>query len=113
MLGETEEALRERGEEYVVGRAPYARNARGSILGDSTGFLKLLFRKSDMRLLGAHVVGEHATEIIHIALITMLNEQGASLLERACFNFPTLGGLYTLATYDALLRRRGIKPAWD
>ena len=112
MLGETEESLKARGEEYVVGRAPYHRNARGAILGDTSGFLKLLFRSSDMRLLGAHVLGEHATEIIHIALMTMLVEGGASLLERACFNFPTLGGLYTLATYDALLRRKGVAPAW-
>lgn len=113
MLGETEEALKARGEDYVVGRAPYARNARGAILGDSSGFLKLLFRRSDMRLLGAHIMGEHATEIIHIALMTMLTEQGAALLERACFNFPTLGGLYTLATYDALLQKKGMAPVWD
>lgn len=112
MLGETEESLKARGEDFVVGRAPYLRNARGAILGDTSGFLKLLFRTSDMRLLGAHVLGEHATEIIHIALMTMLVEGGASLLERACFNFPTLGGLYTLATYDALLRRKGVAPAW-
>lgn len=113
MLGETEEAVKARGEDYVVGRAPYFRNARGAILGDSTGFLKLIFRRSDLRLLGAHVVGEQATEIIHIALMTMLTGEGATLLERACFNFPTLGGLYTLATYDALLRARGVVPAWD
>lgn len=108
MLGDTEETLKARGEDYVAGRASYRQNARGAILGDSAGFLKLLFRRSDLRLLGAHVMGEHATEIIHIALITMLAEGGASMLERACFNFPTLGGLYTLATYDAMLRRRGV-----
>jgi len=107
MLGETEETLKARGEDYVVGRAPYQRNARGAILGDDSGFLKLLFRRSDLRLLGAHVVGEQATEIIHIALMTMLANEGAGMLEKACFNFPTLGGLYTLATYDALLRCQG------
>ncbi|MBN8248649.1 MAG: Si-specific NAD(P)(+) transhydrogenase [Verrucomicrobia bacterium] len=108
MLGDTEEILKARGEDYVVGRAPYQRNARGAILGDHSGFLKLLFRRSDLKLLGAHVMGDQATEIIHIALMTMLAGEGAAMLERACFNFPTLGGLYTLATYDAMLRRRGV-----
>ena len=68
-------------------------------------FLKLLFRHDDMQLLGAHVLGEQATELVHVALMVMLSGGGADLLERACFNYPTLGDLYKQATYDAILKR--------
>ena len=71
------------------------------------GFLKLLFRHDDMRTLGVHVMGEHATEVIHIGLTAMLAEAGADLFNRACFNDPTPGELYKYATYDALLRSVG------
>jgi NAD(P) transhydrogenase len=106
-VGETEEVLRESGVRYIAGRARYADLARGRIIGDDTGFLKLLFRQEDMRLLGVHVMGEHATEVIHIGLMVMLTEGGADLFNRAWFNYPTLGELYKYATYDALLRREG------
>jgi NAD(P) transhydrogenase len=107
MVGETEAALKEKGVPYVVGRARYADIPRGDIIGDHTGFLKLLFHLDDMRLLGAHVMGEHATEVIHIGLVALLADAGADLFNRACFNYPTLGDLYKYATYDALLRRSG------
>lgn len=103
MIGETEEALREKGIEYVAGRASYADNARGEIIGDTSGFLKLLFRKSDMKLLGAHAIGEQATELIHIGLVAMMTNSGAELFDHTCFNYPTLGDLYKVAAYDALL----------
>jgi len=54
-----------------------------------------------------HVVGEQATEVVHIGLMAMLQDGGAELFNRACFNYPTLGDLYKYATYDALLQRRG------
>ena len=107
-VGETEESLREKGIPYIVGRARYADNPRGQIVGDETGFLKLLFRRDDMRLLGAHVLGEQATEVIHIGLIAMLAGAGAGLFNEACFNYPTLGDLYKYATYDAILQRDGM-----
>lgn len=106
-VGETEESLQEKGIDYVVGRARYADNPRGQIVGDQTGFLKLLFRRDDMRLLGAHVLGEQATEVIHIGLIAMLAGAGAALFNQACFNYPTLGDLYKYAAYDAILQRGG------
>ena len=108
MAGETEEALREKKIPYLVGRARYADNPRGEIIGDEHGLLKLLFRPEDMRLLGVHVVGEQATEVIHIGLIAMLAGVGASVFNRVCFNYPTLGELYKMATYDAMLRREGM-----
>ena len=105
MVGETEATLREKGVDFIVGRARYADLPRGEIIGDQTGFLKLLFRRDDMRLLGVHVMGEQATELVHIGLIAMLAEAGADLFNRACFNYPTLGDLYKYAAYDALAQR--------
>jgi NAD(P) transhydrogenase len=105
-IGETEEAVRASGTEYVVGRWRAAHTPRGLILGDEHGFLKLLFRRSDMRLLGAHVIGEQATETIHVGMIAMLAEGGADLFNRACFNYPTLGDMYKYATYNALMQLR-------
>src|SRR5207253_1675953 len=64
MAGETEESLTAKQVPYVVGKATYAANARGQIIGDSAGFLKLLFRRDDLRLLGVHVIGEQATEVV-------------------------------------------------
>ena len=105
MVGETEEALRQSGVETIVGRAYYADLPRGGILGDRSGFLKLVFRQSDMRLLGIHIIGEQATELVHIGLIAMHAEVGADFLSTVCFNYPTLGDLYKYAALDALAQR--------
>jgi NAD(P) transhydrogenase len=101
MAGETEQSLRERGVAYVVGRARYDENPRGRIIGDDAGFLKLIFRRDDLRLIGVHVMGEQATELIHVGLTAMMLEADAQLFNRICFNYPTLGDLYKFATYDA------------
>jgi NAD(P) transhydrogenase len=108
MAGETEESLKEKNIPYVIGRARYADNPRGQIIGDEHGLLKLIFRREDMRLLGVHVVGEQATEVAHIGLIAMFAGVGASVFNRVCFNYPTLGELYKSATYEAILRRDGV-----
>ena len=107
MVGLTEQAARDAGVEYLVGHAPYSGNARGQLIGDESGFLKLIFRRADMRLLGVHAVGEQATELVHIGLIAMMCDGDADLFNRACFNYPTLGDLYKYAAYDAILQRMG------
>jgi NAD(P) transhydrogenase len=104
-VGATEEALKKEGVDYVAGRAEYARNARGAIVGDRTGLLKLLFRRSDMKLLGVHVIGEHATELVHIGMMTLVCGGGAADLQHACFNVPTLSNLYKDAAYRAQIAR--------
>jgi NAD(P) transhydrogenase len=108
MAGETEESLKAKGIAYVVGRARYMDNPRGQIVGDESGLLKLIFRHEDMRLLGVHVVGEQATELVHIGLVAMMAEAGAEIFNRTCFNYPTLGDLYKYATYEAMLKRDGL-----
>ena len=107
MVGETEESLKKQGVDYVVGRANYRDNARGRIIGDLDGFLKLLFRREDMKLLGVHIIGEQATEIVHIGLMALLAESTADVFIEACFNAPTLGALYKSATIDAMLSAAG------
>jgi NAD(P) transhydrogenase len=105
MAGQTEEALLAAQVPYVVGRASYGGNARGRIIGDLKGFLKLLFHEADMRLLGAHVIGEQATELVHVGLTALLMNAGADLFINTCYNYPTLTELYKYATYDALGRQ--------
>jgi NAD(P) transhydrogenase len=107
MVGDTEESLNRRGVEYVVGRSSYWDSGRGRIIGDTDGFLKLLFRREDMKLLGVHVLGELATEVVHIGMMAMLGGATVEMFDEACFNMPTLGTLYKLATYDALLKALG------
>ncbi len=105
MAGQTEEQVKQAGIDYLVGRAAYSLNPRGRLVGDEHGFLKLIFRRDDLRLLGVHAVGEQATELVHIGLMALLTEATADLFNHACFNYPSLGDLYKYATYDVLVQR--------
>lgn len=107
-VGETEQTLQRQGIDIVVGRASYRDSARGRMIGDDGGFLKLIFDDREMKLLGAHVIGEQATDVVHIGYIVMLAGGGAEMLDDACFNLPTLGALYKFAAFDAL-RQRGFE----
>lgn len=102
MVGETEDSLRRKGIAYLAGRASYQDNARGRIIGDRDGFLKLLFRQEDLKLIGVHIMGELATEVVHIGLTAMMCEASANLFVDICLNVPTLGTLYKAATLNAL-----------
>jgi NAD(P) transhydrogenase len=102
MVGETEESLKKKNIGYVVGRAGYWDNARGRIIGDSDGFLKLLYGRDDLKLLGVHIMGELATEVVHVGLMAMMCNASANLFVDACLNVPTLGVLYKTATLNAL-----------
>jgi NAD(P) transhydrogenase len=105
-IGETEQALRRQAVDYVPGRWWYRANPRGKIVGDDGGFLKLLFRRADMKLLGVHVIGEQAAELVHIGMIAMSCGAAAETLANYCFNVPTLGELYKTASLDAMARVR-------
>jgi len=102
MAGYTQEQLEEENIEYVVGRAYYNQNARGMIIGDQHGLLKLLYRKEDLKLMGVHVVGDIASELVHTGLIALMSDAHSDLFIRTCFNYPTLSELYKYATYDAM-----------
>jgi NAD(P) transhydrogenase len=102
MVGETEETLKKQGVDYVVGRGLYANAVRGRIIGDTGGFVKLLFRRSDLKLLGVHVLGEHATELVHVGQMAMLTGATAEFFDDICFNMPTLSELYKFAAREVL-----------
>jgi NAD(P) transhydrogenase len=102
MVGETEESCRERGLAFCVGRAEYRGNARGQITGDLAGLLKLVFDPGTRRLLGVHIVGENAAELIHVGVMVL---QSGGLIDSfidAVFNFPSLSEAYKYAAYDGL-----------
>ena len=107
--GETEESCKEKKIDYVVGRALYENNARGHITGDTAGMLKLIFARADKKLLGISIIGENATELIHIGLIVL--DKGLTIDEfiEQVFNYPTLGELYKYSAYDGLGNLAGHK----
>jgi NAD(P) transhydrogenase len=90
------------GKAVVVGRASYRSNVRGRMLGDDAGLLKCVFDRDNRALLGATIVGEQATELIHIAQAAMAGRLGIDYFIQACFNYPSLAELYKYAAYNAL-----------
>jgi NAD(P) transhydrogenase len=102
-IGETEEALQSAGVAYVVGRGNYDMNPRGQILGDTEGMLKLLFARDGLRLLGAHMIGPGASELIHIGQAFLRAGTSAPQIAEMLFNYPTLADLYRHAALKALL----------
>ncbi len=109
MLGPTSDELEAAGVDFVAGRARYREIARGQMLGDETGFLKLLFHSETGRLLAIHAVGVHASELIHIGQAVMSFGGGLDYFVDAVFNYPTLAECYKSAALDAAndLRRAG------
>ncbi len=103
-IGNTEEELRASGVPYEVGRARFENNARGQITGDPDGFVKLVFDPESRKLLGAHLAGGSATELVHIPQIVM--SRGGTIDEflDMVFNFPTLSECFKYAAYDGLQR---------
>jgi NAD(P) transhydrogenase len=108
-VGLTEENCREKGIEYKAGRAHYSNNARGMITGDSAGLLKLLFRPADRQLLGVHIIGENATELIHLGMMVLEAGGSIDLFIDFVFNYPTLSEMYKYAAYDGLGNLTGHK----
>lgn len=100
-IGVTEEEARERALDFRVGRAWYRENARGQIVGDVFGLLKLVVDAKTRALLGVHIVGEKATELVHLGQAVM--ELGGTVdhLGRMVMNFPTLSVLYKRAALNA------------
>jgi NAD(P) transhydrogenase len=107
--GETEQSCKEKGIAYCVGRALYDNNARGHIIGDTAGMLKLIFAPGDRKLLGVSLIGESATELIHIGMMVL--DKGLTIDEfiEEVFNYPTLSETYKYAAYDGLGNLSGHK----
>ncbi|HJR79571.1 MAG TPA: Si-specific NAD(P)(+) transhydrogenase [Anaerolineales bacterium] len=101
-VGLTEDECKGQDIPYLVGRAYYEENARGQIIGDLCGMIKLIFSPIDKKLLGAHIIGEQASELIHIASHVMLAEGPIDAFIDAVYNYPTLSDAYQYAAYDGL-----------
>jgi NAD(P) transhydrogenase len=101
-VGLTEEDARNGGREVLVGRASYRDNPRGRMLGDDQGLLKAIFDRQTHALLGVSVVGEDATELVHLGQIAIASGHTIRHLVETCFNYPSLTELYKTAAFDAL-----------
>ena len=104
MIGETEESLISAGQEYEIGIARYFELARGQIINDHDGMLKLIFEPSSRRILGVHIVGERATELIHIGQAVMTHGGTIDYFVDTVFNYPTLSEAYKVAALDGFAR---------
>lgn len=107
-IGRTEDDLTRDSVPFEVGIARYRELARGQILGDSYGMLKLLVSPEDRRLLGVHVFGTGATELVHIGQAVMGLQGTVNYLVETVFNYPTLAESYKVAALDAVNKMRQI-----
>jgi len=101
MVGKTEEELTQAGIPYEVGRAHYREIARGQILGDRTGLLKLIFHYETRQLLGVHIIGAEAAELVHIGQAVLALGGKVDYFVDTVFNYPTLAECYKVAALDA------------
>jgi NAD(P) transhydrogenase len=104
MVGRTEEDLTRDGVPYEVGRAPYREIARGQILGDRTGLLKLIFHRETRRMLGVHIIGAEAAELVHIGQAVLALGGPVDYFVDTVFNYPTLAECYKTAAFDGVNR---------
>ena len=86
----------------VIGRAKYKELARGQILSDDHGMLKLIFHKETKKLLGVHIIGTGATELVHIGQSALAFEATVEFFVNTVFNYPTLAEAYKVAAYNAM-----------
>lgn len=106
MIGQTEQTLTAAALPYEVGIARYREIARGQLINDPHGVLKLLFHPDSHRLLGVHAIGTGATELIHIGQAVMAAGMPIDYFVETVFNYPTLAECYKVAAYDGINRCR-------
>jgi NAD(P) transhydrogenase len=103
-VGRNEEQLTQQNVPYEVGKANYREIARGQIIGDSIGMLKLIFHRETRELLGVHIIGENASEIIHIGQAVLTYGGKIDYFINNVFNYPTLAECYKTAAFDGINR---------
>lgn len=101
-IGKTEEQLTEEDAPYEVGVAYYRESARGQIRGDTTGRLKIIFHRETRELLGVHIIGEGATELLHIGQAVFALKGKVDYFIETVFNYPTLAECYKTAAFNGL-----------
>lgn len=102
MVGRNEQELTDEKIPYEVGLAQFAELARGQMIGDRTGRLKLLFDPTSLKILGVHIIGEGAAELVHIGQTAMSLGGTVEFLRDTVFNYPTLAEAYKVAAFDGL-----------
>ena len=103
-IGKTEEQLTDEDVPYEVGMAYYREVARGQIRGDTTGRLKLIFHRDTRKILGVHIIGEGASELVHIGQAVMTLGGTINYFVETVFNYPTLAECYKTAAFNGLGR---------
>ncbi len=103
-VGANEEELTHAGIPYEIGKAYYKEIARGQIIGDTIGMLKLVFHRENHKLLGVHIIGEGASELIHIGQTVMAFGGTVDYFINTVFNYPTLAECYKTAAFDGVNR---------
>jgi len=103
-VGRNEEELTEQGIPYEIGKAQYKEIARGQIIGDQIGLLKLIFHLETRKLLGIHILGEGASELIHIGQAVLAFGGTVDYFVNTVFNYPTLAECYKTAAFDGINR---------
>ncbi len=103
-IGKTEEQLTDEDVPYEVGMAYYREVARGQIRGDTTGRLKLVFHRDTRKVLGVHIIGEGASELVHIGQAVMALDATIDYFIDTVFNYPTLAECYKVAAFNGLGR---------
>ena len=109
MVGRTEEELTDEAVPYVVGIARWREMARGLMTGDEDGMLKLLVDPESGCLLGVHVIGTGATDLVHIGQAVMGGGSTIEFLVTAVFNYPTFAESYKVAALDAANRIKAMR----
>ncbi len=104
MVGQTERDLTKAGIPYEVGKAQYKETARGNIIGARSGMLKLLLHLDTRQLLGVHIIGESASELIHIGQAILATKTPIDYFVNTAFNYPTLAECYKTAAFDGINR---------
>jgi NAD(P) transhydrogenase len=102
MVGQTERQLTEDRVPYEVGTAKYEEVSRGQIIGDQSGFLKILFHRDTRAVLGVHALGESATEMIHIGQAVLALGGTVEYFRDTVFNYPTFAEAYKVAALNGL-----------
>jgi NAD(P) transhydrogenase len=101
-IGKTEEQLTDEDVPYEVGVAFYREIARGQIRGDTTGRLKLIFHRETRKILGVHIIGEGASELLHIGQAVLILDGTVDYFVQTVFNYPTLAECYKAAAFNGL-----------
>jgi NAD(P) transhydrogenase len=109
-IGKTEEQLTDEDVPYEVGVAYYRETARGQIRGDTTGRLKLIFHRETRAMLGIHIIGEGASELLHIGQAVLILNGTIDYFVETVFNYPTLAECYKMAAFNGVNKLRRFEP---